>query len=73
MVSNTKISRALGVSKMCVTGWRERGCPNSSVRAAKKWALENATNFRMRSERDFEARVQASLYRSPSVFRSAHR
>jgi hypothetical protein len=57
MVTDAEIARALDVTKMCVGNWRRAGCPTTSVRAAKAWALENARNFRLREERDFEARV----------------
>jgi len=70
MVTDAKIARALGVTKMCVGNWRRAGCPCTSVRAAKKWALENARNFRLQAERDFNARIEASIYRSPSVYRA---
>ena len=65
MVSNAKIA--------CVAHWRERGCPNTSIRAAKAWALENARAYRMQVERDAEARIESSVYRSPNVHRARHR
>jgi phage terminase Nu1 subunit (DNA packaging protein) len=63
MVTNAKIARALGVTKMCVTLWRERGCPNSSVRAAKAWARVFARNYRRREERADIERLEGSVYR----------
>jgi len=63
MITDAKIARPLDVTKMCVGNWRRAGCPTTSVRATKAWALENVRNFRLREERDFEARVVASLYR----------
>jgi hypothetical protein len=63
MVSNAKIARELCVSKMCVTLWRERGCPNDSIRAAKAWALVFARNYRKRQERADIERLEGSVWR----------
>jgi hypothetical protein len=63
MVTNAKIARELCVSKMCVTLWRERGCPNDSIRAAKAWARVYARNYRLREQRADAERLEGSLYR----------
>jgi hypothetical protein len=63
MVSNAKIARALGVTKMCVTLWRGRGCPNDSIRAAKAWARVFARNYRKREERADIEQLEGSVWR----------